>query len=80
LVEFSGTGRAYVKELSQQDFEELFILRQTLEPAAARLSAPKLKADVSAHSQLAGMAPNHGGAGIDSRFISPVTTVRVIGK
>ena len=48
LVEFSGTGRAYVKELSPQDFEELFILRQTLEPAAARLSAPKLKADVSA--------------------------------
>jgi DNA-binding GntR family transcriptional regulator len=48
LVEFSGTGRAYVKELSPQDFEELFVLRQTLEPAAARLSAPKLKADVSA--------------------------------
>lgn len=48
LVEFSLSGRAYVKELSPQDFEELFILRQTLEPAAARLSAPKLKADVSA--------------------------------
>lgn len=80
LVEFSGTGRAYVKELSPQDFEELFILRQTQEPAAASLSAPKLKADVSAHAQLPGMAPNHGGAGIDSLFISPVTTVRVIGK
>lgn len=48
LVEFSESGRAYVKELSPRDFEELFILRQTLEPAAARLSAPKLKADVSA--------------------------------
>lgn len=80
LVEFSGTGRAYVKELSPQDFEELFILRETLEPAAARLSAPKLKADVSAHSQLPGMAPNHENAGIDARFISPLTTVRVIGK
>lgn len=48
LVEFSVTGRAYVKVLSSRDFEELFILRQTLEPAAASLSAPKLKADVSA--------------------------------
>jgi DNA-binding GntR family transcriptional regulator len=47
LVEFSESGRAYVKELSPQDFEELFILRQTLEPAAARLAQPKLKADFS---------------------------------
>jgi len=47
LVEFSETGRAYVKKLSPRDFEELFILRQTLEPAAARLAQPKLKADSS---------------------------------
>lgn len=48
LVEFSESGRAYVKELLPQDFEELFILRQTLEPAAARLAQPNLKADSSA--------------------------------
>ena len=48
LVEFSSTGRAYVKELSAPDFEELFVLRQTLEPVAARLAAPRLKADWSA--------------------------------
>lgn len=48
LVEFSVSGRAYVKKLSPRDFEELFILRQTLEPAAARLSVPSLKADSSA--------------------------------
>ena len=37
LVEFSDTGRAYVKELSPHDFEELFVLRLVLEPVAARL-------------------------------------------
>ena len=47
LVEFSETGRAYVKELSPGDFEELFVLRQTLEPVAARLAAPALRADAS---------------------------------
>lgn len=47
LVEFSQTGRAYVKELSPGDFEELFVLRQTLEPVAARLAAPALRADAS---------------------------------
>ena len=31
LVEFSDTGRAYVKELSPHDFEELFVLRLVLE-------------------------------------------------
>lgn len=45
LVEFSSTGRAYVKELSPHDFEELFQLRMSLEPLAARLAAPKLKND-----------------------------------
>ena len=35
LVEFSDTGRAYVKELSPHDFEELFVLRLALEPVAA---------------------------------------------
>jgi DNA-binding GntR family transcriptional regulator len=48
LVEFSGTGRAYVKELSPHDFEELYALRLTLEPVAARLAAPALQRDPSA--------------------------------
>lgn len=43
LVEFSTTGRAYVKELAPQDFEELFVLRLTLEPVATRLAASRLK-------------------------------------
>jgi len=47
LVEFSGTGRAFVKALTPRDFEELFVLRLTLEPMAARLAAPKLKQDAS---------------------------------
>ncbi len=45
LVEFSVTGRAYVKELSPGDFEELYVLRLTLEPLAARLAAPTLRAN-----------------------------------
>lgn len=48
LVEFSDTGRAYVKDLSPHDFEELFVLRLALEPVAARLAAPVLREDVSA--------------------------------
>lgn len=47
LVEFSPTGRAYVKELSPHDFEELYVLRLTLEPVAARLAAPALRQDAS---------------------------------
>jgi DNA-binding GntR family transcriptional regulator len=47
LVEFTPTGRARVKELSPRDFEELFALRLALEPLAARLAAPVLKADCS---------------------------------
>lgn len=43
LVEFSATGRAFVKELTPQDFEELFVLRLALEPLASRLAAPNLK-------------------------------------
>lgn len=43
LVHFSGSGRAYVTELSPKDFEELFGLRLLLEPAAARLAAPALR-------------------------------------
>ena len=35
LVEFSETGRAYVKEFSPHDFEELYVLRLALEPVAA---------------------------------------------
>lgn len=47
LVEFSPTGRAFVKTLAPEDFEELYLLRLALEPLAARLAAPHLKADVS---------------------------------
>ena len=48
LVEFSETGRAYVKDLSPHDFEELYVLRLTLEPVAAKLAAPALRKDASA--------------------------------
>ena len=47
LVEFSATGRAYVKDLAPQDFEELHVLRLALEPVAARLAAPALRNDAS---------------------------------
>lgn len=47
LVEFSPTGRAYVKDLSPHDFEELYVLRLALEPVAARLAAPALQMDAS---------------------------------
>lgn len=40
LVEFSATGRAFVKQLTPRDFEELYLLRLALEPLAARLAAP----------------------------------------
>jgi DNA-binding GntR family transcriptional regulator len=43
LVEFSATGRAYVKDLSVSDFEELYVLRLALEPVAAKLAAPALR-------------------------------------
>jgi len=45
LVQFSATGRAFVKELTPRDFEELFTLRLALEPLAARLAAPNLAED-----------------------------------
>ena len=45
LVEFSATGRAFVRDLTPQDCEELFVVRLTLEPVAARLAAPHLKDD-----------------------------------
>jgi DNA-binding GntR family transcriptional regulator len=48
LVEFSGSGRAYVKGLSAADFEELFTLRLTLEPLAAKIAATAFKAEVKA--------------------------------
>lgn len=47
LVEFSATGRAYVKDLAPHDFEELYVLRLALEPVAARLAAPALRNDAS---------------------------------
>ena len=39
LIEFSRTGRAYVKRLTARDFEELYQLRLLVEPAAARAAA-----------------------------------------
>lgn len=45
FVEFSGTGRAFVKALTPKDFEELYTLRLVLEPLAARLAVPALKSD-----------------------------------
>lgn len=48
LVEFSPTGRAFVKELTPEDFEELHLLRLALEPLAARLACAHFKRDVSA--------------------------------
>jgi DNA-binding GntR family transcriptional regulator len=45
LVEFSATGRAFVKDLAPRDFEELFLLRLALEPLAARLATPVLCGD-----------------------------------
>jgi DNA-binding GntR family transcriptional regulator len=47
LVEFSATGRAFVKALTPQDFEELYVLRLALEPLASRLAAPALKVDIA---------------------------------
>jgi len=47
LVEFGPTGRAFVKQLTPTDFEEIFVLRLTLEPMAARLAATHLKHDCS---------------------------------
>jgi DNA-binding GntR family transcriptional regulator len=42
LVEFSASGRAYVRTLHPEDVEELFTLRLTLEPPAARMAVPRL--------------------------------------
>jgi len=53
LVEFGLTGRAFVKQLTPTDFEEIFVLRLTLEPMAARLAAANLRKDCSAlHANL----------------------------
>jgi len=43
LVEFSDTGRAYVKKLRPDDFQELFVLRRALEPLGAQLAAPAIR-------------------------------------
>jgi len=48
LVEFSETGRAFVKELSPRDFEELYVLRLALEPVATGLAVESLRKDASA--------------------------------
>lgn len=47
LVEFTATGRAFVKELTPRDVHELYAMRQILEPLAARLAAPALRADAA---------------------------------
>ncbi len=47
LVEFSDTGRAYVRTLGPDDFQELFVLRLTLEPLGAKLAAPAIRRDAS---------------------------------
>ena len=46
LVVFGPTGRAFVREPTSADFEELFALRLTLEPMAARLAARRGRVDV----------------------------------
>lgn len=48
LVEFSESGRAFVKELSPRDFEELYVLRLALEPVATGLAVESLRKDASA--------------------------------
>ena len=48
MVVFGPTGRAFVRELTSADFEELFALRLTLEPMATRLAAPYVRVDASA--------------------------------
>ena len=48
LVEFSATGRAYVRDLGPKDLEELYLLRLALEPLAARLATPHLQKDAFA--------------------------------
>lgn len=47
LVEFSPTGRAFVKELTARDVHELYAMRLTLEPLGARLATPALRRDAS---------------------------------
>ena len=47
LVEFSDTGRAYVKTLRPDDFQELFVLRLALEPLGAQLAVPAIRRDAS---------------------------------
>ena len=48
LVEFSATGRAFVKELTARDVRELYDMRLTLEPTAARQAAPAIRRDATA--------------------------------
>src|SRR6476469_5628331 len=45
LVELSPTGRAFVRDMSPQDFEELHQLRLALEPLATKLAVPRLRED-----------------------------------
>lgn len=45
LVEFSGHGRSRVRTFKEEDFEELFLMRCTLEVMAARLVAKRMAQD-----------------------------------
>lgn len=62
LLEFSASGRAFVKDLTPQDFLELHAVRLALEPMAARLATPSLKRDASTlEKNLAAMRRNFRG-------------------
>lgn len=52
LVEFSESGRAYVRRLRADDFDELFELRLALEPVAARMAAGRRGAALDRLDQL----------------------------
>ena len=45
LVEFNGSGRSRVRTFTEEDFEELFLMRCTLEVMAARLVAKRMTKD-----------------------------------
>ena len=45
LVAFDGRGRSRVRPFTEEDFEELFLMRCTLEVMAARLAAKRMTKD-----------------------------------
>jgi DNA-binding GntR family transcriptional regulator len=42
VVEFDGRGRSLVRQMTAEDFEEIYQIRLALEPLAARLAAQRL--------------------------------------